>query len=90
MRLKHHLTEYVYTGNVPDWSPIVKDCQPFIKQLKGAHQLLLRGSRKSNPGIIKVTPRQDRHPMSTPPAVHKLLQETFWLEAPERRCILFR
>jgi len=54
MKLKQYLNEYAYTGDVVDWSPITKDCKPFIKELKGAHNLLLRGSRKSNPGIIKV------------------------------------
>ena len=77
MRLRQHLTEYTYTGDVPDWSPIVKDCKPFIKQLKGAHNLLLRGSNKQNPGIMKLKPRKDRHPMSTPYAIHDMLDGFF-------------
>jgi len=77
MKLKQYLNEYAYTGDVVDWSPITKDCKPFIKELKGAHNLLLRGSRKSNPGIIKVKPRQDRRPMSTLPKVHDMLDGFF-------------
>lgn len=76
-RLKKYLDESTYTGDVVDWSPIVKDCKPFIKQIKDAHNLLLRGSHKSNPGIIKVKPRKDRRPMSTLPKIQMALDEYF-------------
>ena len=76
MRLKHHLTEEEISDQI-DLSAIIKDCKPFIRQLKGAHNLLLRGTNKRNPGMLKVKPRQDRHPMSTPYTIQNLLDEYF-------------
>ncbi len=78
MRLQSYLIEYAGSGEFPPIAgDIIKNCKPFIKQLKGAHNLLLRGSSKSNPGIIKLKPRKDRRPMSTPYAVSELLDEYF-------------
>ena len=57
-----------------------KDCKPFISKM-GKSRLLLRGSRVSNPdGIIKLSPRSDRKPMSTNPGVHKIIDEIFQSE----------
>ena len=83
MRLTQYLTEYVYTGSVESdfdieyiWGVLQKDCKPYIKQLKG--DLLYRGSYKSNPaGLMKVTPRKDRKPMSINPIVQITLDKFF-------------
>ena len=75
MRFEQYLTEeeqdfdYIF-------GLIKKDCKPFIKQIKKAG-LLYRGTKKYNPGIIKVIPRKDRMPMSIHPKVQVILDDLF-------------
>ena len=74
MRLIHFITEQ---EKLYGMMRIEKDCKPFLKQLKGSKGLLLRGSHKKNLVMMKVRPRQDRIPMSTPKILHKEIDEVF-------------
>ena len=73
MRLTNYLTEEQDFQYI--WGLLQKDCKPYIKQIK--NDLLYRGSYKSNPGIVKVTPRKDRRPMSIHPKVQEILDNFF-------------
>ena len=93
MKLKRYLTEsanmnYKALRTIEDVEAtkqeiietLEKNCKPFISKM-GKSRLLLRGSRVSNSdGIIKLSPRSDRKPMSTNPGVHKIIDEVFQSE----------
>lgn len=55
---------------------ILKDCKPFLKEMKGG-ELLWRGSKKTICDIEKFIPRKDRKPLDTPMEIHKFLDELF-------------
>ena len=74
MRLEQYLTEGQDFEYIFD--KIKKDCKPFIKQVKSGG-LLYRGTKKDNPGIIKITPRKDRRPMSIHHKVQDILDDLF-------------
>ena len=74
MKLKRYLTESITKQEIIEI--LEKDCKPFISKMGKSH-LLLRGSRHSNPDITKMTPRSDRHPMSTSPRIQEILDQLF-------------
>jgi hypothetical protein len=80
MRLRQYITES--TNLTPEnWeklkNAINKDCKPFIKEIKGAKNLLLRGVNASDyPSFYKVkNVRKDRKPRMVDKELHKKLGE---------------
>jgi len=78
MKLKRYLTESKTKQEIIE--TLEKDCKPFISKM-GKSRILLRGSRRANPdGIIKLSPRSDRKPLSTNPGIQKIIDEVFQSE----------
>jgi hypothetical protein len=76
MKLQQYLTEVMNIKNWIELRDILdKDCQPFIKELKGAKTLLYRGV-KASPGFYekKVT-RTDRKPRLLDQSLHQRLSD---------------
>jgi len=80
MRLQQYITESTEL-TTKNWeklkSAINKDCKPFIKEIKGANNLLLRGVNSSDiPKVFKPkNVRKDRKPRMVGKKLHKRIGE---------------
>lgn len=75
MRLQQYITE---DFNIKTWEMIrdmiERDCKPFIKELKGSQQLLLRGMKQSGTkDIFKKKVHKNRKPRMIPADLHERL-----------------
>lgn len=79
MRLQKFITESVDDDLEYFWEKLRKDCKPIIKVYSNPAStgFMYRGSYKSTPGIIEVTPRANRRPMSIHPKVQLTLDSFF-------------
>jgi hypothetical protein len=74
-RLQQYINEIKTSTDII--SMIRKDCQPFLKEMKGSRSLLYRGSDQPVDGIEKIVPRNNRIPKNTPLKLHKQLDIVF-------------
>jgi hypothetical protein len=77
MRLKSYINEN-YSDFDEVRSMVQKNCQPYIKELKGGSDLLWRGSRKRINHIERIKSRlNNRRPTDTPREVHDYMNDLF-------------
>lgn len=86
MKLKQYLNEGKTTKiDLREWefdsmefleTLLTKNCQPYLKTIKGTKELLFRGTNQSFK-LAQITPRKNRTPKDTPLKYHKLLDKLF-------------
>lgn len=74
MKLQQYINEMVSIKKWEELRDIIdKECQPFIKELKGCNTLLYRGVQNMPSFYDKKIPRTDRKPRLIQPDLHKKL-----------------
>jgi len=78
MKFKEYLTETADIS-MATWNELsttlIKNCQPFIKELRGARSLLYRGVRVIPKTYDKKSPRSDRKPRLLDTELHDILNK---------------
>lgn len=82
MRFQRHLNEALTADQIEKvrydiYPQILKDCQPYLKALKGQYHEAMRGHRSTIKVWSKRKVRQDRKPLETDKRIHDLADKLF-------------
>lgn len=76
MKYKQYLTESI-TNFMEIVDIIKKDCKPFLKEIKGADDFLIRGIKNNGKDFKRYTVKGDRPPRDTPKELHDFYNKMF-------------